>query len=126
VAARPGVAANYGSWNAGLCNPPAPRGNGSCTIGAQASEPAFLNAVDHDLDDDGTADFVLTLVDNYDEVAPATNNMALDNDLQVFVISTCTKFSDMPVTVSELVQYTPGGTCYPTQLGGCAGTGNNN
>jgi hypothetical protein len=125
AAARALVAANYQSWGPSLCNPPPPRGTGTCTIGAVASEPSWLAAVDHDLDDDGVADFVLTLVDNDDE-APATNNMAVDNDLQVFVVATCVKNPELPVTVSELVQFTPGGTCYPTQLGGCAGTGNNN
>lgn len=124
-AARALVIANYTSWSSALCNPPAPRGTGTCVIGSTAAEPAWLSAVSHDLDGDGVADFVLTLVDNDDE-APATNNMAVDNDLQIYIVSTCIMNPDSPVSVSELVQFTPGGTCYPTQLGGCTGTGNNN
>lgn len=125
AAARPLVIANYGQWTSGLCNPPSPAGTGSCVIGSAASEAAFLQspAVDHDLDNNGTSDFVLTLVDNEDETA--TNDMTKDNDLQVWVISTCTS-GDVTTSARELVRYTPGGTCYQTQLGGCGGGGNSN
>jgi hypothetical protein len=127
AAARGLVAANYSLWGPSLCNPPPPRGTGTCVIGSPTFEPVFLRspAVDHDLDNDGTADFVLTLLDNDDEVAPATNNLAVDNDLQVYIVSTCIQNPENPIRVSELVRYTPGGTCYSTQLGGCGGAGNN-
>lgn len=125
VAGRGTVASNYGSWTGSLCNQAPPLGTGSCVIGSAASEPAWLNAsvVDHDLDDNGTSDFVLTLIDNVDEVPPAANDPAKDNDLQVWVISTCTT-GDITTQVRELVKYTPGNTCYQAQLGGCGGGGN--
>lgn len=119
--ARTLVAANYAQWTAGLCNPPSPRGTGSCVIGSATAEPTWLRspAVDHDLDDDGNDDFVLTLVDNDDE--SPSNNLAGDNDLQVWVVSTCTRYPDTPVQVMELVRYTPAGTCYDNQKLGCTG-----
>lgn len=125
IAGRSAVASNYGSWTGSLCNQAPPLGTGSCVIGSAASEPAWLNAsvVDHDLDDNGTSDFVLTLIDNNDEVAPTANDPAVDNDLQVWVISTCTS-GDITTQVRELVKYTPGNTCYQAQLGGCGGGGN--
>ena len=110
AAARPLVIANYKSWNDAL---------------AAGTEPSWLAALVHDLDGDGVADFTLKLVDNDDEV-PATNNPAVDNDLQVYIVSTCIMNAETPTTVSELVQFTPGTTCYPTQSGGCSGAGNNN
>lgn len=110
AAARPLVIANYKSWNAALAN---------------GLEPSWLVALSHDPDGDGVADFTLKLVDNDDE-APATNNAAVDNDLQIYIVSTCIMNAETPITVSELVQFTPGSTCYQTQSGGCSGGGNNN
>lgn len=125
TAARGVVANNYGLWTSGLCNPPPPVGTGTCVVGSAASEPTWLAspAVDHDLDKNGTSDFVLTLVDNQDEVAPKANDMTKDNDLQIWVISTCT-MGDVATTVRELVKFTPGNICYQSQLGGCGGAGN--
>lgn len=125
AAARTQVANNYGQWTSSLCNPPAPTGTGTCAIGSATAEPVWLRSpvVDHDLDDNGTSDFVLTLVDNDDEPAPMINDPTHDNDLQVWVISTCT-IGDITAVVRELVKYTPAGTCYQTQLGGCGGAGN--
>jgi hypothetical protein len=102
AAARAQTAANYATWTPSLCNPPPPRGTGVCVIGSPAAEPAWLRTpfVDHDLDNDGVDDFVLTLVDNED-----ADGMTSDSDQQVYVISTCTKYPDHQVQVSELVRY---------------------
>lgn len=112
ASARPVVAASYAQWA------------GSLGTGV---EPTWLaSAFSHDLDGDGQADFVITLKDNDDELAPATNDLARDNDLRVFIVSRCIKYSEIPKEVEELVQYTGGGTCYQSQQGGCAGNGNSN
>ncbi len=111
AAARPLVAANYALWNASL---------------GQSTEPSWLSSINHDLDGDGVPDFTITLKDNDDELPPLTNNPLQDNDLQVFVVSTCIKYADTPKQVEELVLYNGGGSCYQSQLGGCGGNGNNN
>ncbi len=119
VAARSAVAANYALWSTSLCNPPAPRGTGSCVIGSAAGEPSWLqgSAIDHDIDNDGNDDFVITLVDNDDEIG--ANNLALDNDLQIWVVSTCTSNPELQVQVMELVLFTPKQPCYDPQKLGC-------
>lgn len=104
------VATSYTQWNAAL---------------AAGTEPAWLASLDHDLDNDGTADFTLTLRDNNDETSVA-DNPAQDNDLAVFVVATCTKYPDIPMRVAQLVRYSGGGTCYQSQLGGCGGNNNAN
>jgi hypothetical protein len=112
AAARPTVLANFPLWAGSL-------GTGS--------EPAWLaSAVNHDLDGDGVADFVITLKDNDDELAPLVNDPTQDTDRQIFVLSTCTKYSEVPRQFEELVQYTGGGTCYQSQEGGCGANGNSN
>jgi len=112
VAARTLVATNYALWNASFCNPPAPAGTGACVVGTPASEPAWLQdpALEHDLDGDTVDDFIITLKDNDDEQDPLANDLTVDNDLQVFIISTCTKFPEVQKQVSELVRCS-GGTC---------------
>jgi hypothetical protein len=122
AAARQVVASNYAQWNASLCNPPAPEGTGTCVIGSVASQPSWLAAIDNDLDDDGAPDFVITLVDNRDD---SPDDPTVDNDLQVFVVSTCTMFPDR-LQVRELIRFNAGGNCYQAQLGGCGGNGNAN
>jgi hypothetical protein len=111
AAARSTVTASYPLWA------------GSLGTGV---EPSWLNAIDHDLDDDGANDFTITLKDNDDETAPASNDLAVDNDLRIFIVSRCIKYSEVPKEIAELVQYTGGGTCYQSQQGGCAGNGNSN
>ena len=120
VAGRSAVASNYPLWSVSFCT-------SSCVVGSASSEPTFLRSplVDHDLDNNGTSDFVLTLVDNNDEVAPEANNPEVDNDLQAWLVSTCT-MGDITTSARELVKFMPGGTCYANQLGGCGGTGNSN
>jgi hypothetical protein len=111
-AARPLVLANYSQW-AGTLGP--------------GLEPTWLSsAMSHDLDADGAADFVITLKDNDDELAPATNDLVHDNDLRIFIASRCIKYSEVPKEIEELVQVGGGGTCYQSQQGGCAGNGNSN
>lgn len=108
VTARATVAANYGLWNAAL-------GTGT--------EPSWLASLDHDLDDDAVADFTITLRDNDDET---TSDTTRDNDLAVYIVSRCTKFSETPSEVLELVRFNGGGNCYQAQLGGCGGNANAN
>ena len=82
--------------------------------------------MDHDVDGDTVADFVITLRDNDDETAPTLNDAARDNDLTIYIVSTCTKYPDVPTQVSELVRFNGAGNCYQSQLGGCGGNNNAN
>lgn len=108
-AARPLVAANYPLWAAAL---------------VAGTEPAFLSAIDHDIDNDGANDFVITLIDNDDELPPAANDRASDSDLRVFIASRCIKFPDTPKQVTELVFFNGGGQCYNSKQAGCGGNNN--
>lgn len=115
AAARPAVIANADKWGTAL-------GGG---------QPSWLDAtvLDHDLDDnDGatTDDFTITLVDNVDEFSPTPSDPASDNDLRVFIVSTCKKYPDTPKEVRELVQYQTAGKCYNAQKGGCGKNNNQN
>ena len=106
VAARATVMTNYALWNAAL---------------GQSSEPAWLASVAHDIDGDNVADFTITLRDNDDDA-----DFARDNDLAIYIVSTCVKNAEAPVQVTELVQFNGGGNCYQAQLGGCGGNNNAN
>lgn len=108
TASRAIVAANYGAWNASL---------------GQTTEPSWLAGVPHDIDGDAQPDFIITLRDNDDEVP---NDLGVDNDLTVFVVSRCIKDADHEAEVMELVRYNGGGNCYQSQLGGCGGNNNAN
>src|SRR5262245_14617585 len=111
AAARPVVLANYAQWA------------GSLGTGV---EPSWITSgVNHDLDGDGAADFVITSKDNDDD-APATNDPTRDNDLRIFIVSRCIKYGEVPKEIEELVQFSGGGTCYQSQQGGCASNGNSN
>lgn len=116
-AARPVVMANYGQWNPAL----------QYESVFPGVEPPFLlsGIASHSIGSAGdtATDFVITLKDNDDEVP---DNGSADFDLKIFIVSTCVKFPDNPKQVEELVQYTGGGQCYQSQLGGCGGNGNNN
>ncbi|HLL21442.1 MAG TPA: hypothetical protein VK427_04880 [Kofleriaceae bacterium] len=109
AAARATVMASYAQWNSSL---------------GLATEPSWLAAVDHDIDGDGQADFVITLRDNDDETP--TNDPSRDNDLTIFIVSTCVKNPDAPGRVEELVRFNGAGNCYQSQLGGCGGNNNAN
>jgi hypothetical protein len=107
--ARDAVASNYAAWNASL---------------GETVEPAWLAGIEHDIDGDGNDDFMITLRDNDDE---ATNqDLTRDNDLSIYVVSTCTKDPEIATSVVELVRYNGGGNCYQSQLGGCGGNNNAN
>lgn len=108
VRARTTVAANYGSWNAAL---------------GQTTEPTWLAGIDHDVDGDGSPDFQITLRDNFDDTP---EDPTVDNDLTIYLVSTCTKYPDTPTEVTELVRFNGGGHCYDAQLGGCGGNANAN
>ena len=88
-----------------------------------STEPTFLSVPlgDHDLDDDGVADFRIFLKDNDDE---SPNNPALDNDQAIFVVSVCIKYLETPATVMELVKHNGRLGSYQWQSGGQNGTGN--
>jgi hypothetical protein len=118
VSAHAAVAANYTQWSTALCTP-------SCAAPAQ---PSWLGstAFSHDLDGDGVDDFVITLQDDEDEIAPSANDPTRDVNYKVFVVSTCTKYPDTPAQVMELIKYTPTASCYGSQEGGCNSRGNTN
>ena len=122
AATRATVAANSDVW----------AGN----IGTQV-EPTFLAAVDHDIDNDGTADFYVTLEDDDDDIpaGSASNNTTYDWNNKIFIVSRCgtvvsgafvSKYADFPREVRELVSLTTSFNCYNAQRGGCAGNGNFN
>jgi hypothetical protein len=124
-AARPLVAANYVGWSTflGTGNEPTWLNPGcTCTpVGCTTCAPG----INHDIDGDGLADFKITLVNNADH-NPLTPT--IDNDLSIFVVSTCInpKFPDVQKQVEELVYFSGGGTCYHSQQGNCANNGNFN
>ena len=108
TAARGLVMASYAQWNASL---------------GMTTEPAWLAPVNHDIDGDTVEDFRITLKDNDDDMP---NDLARDNDLTVYILSTCTKYPDVYTQVAELVRFNGGGNCYQSQLGGCGGNNNAN
>lgn len=108
VAARATVMNNYAQWNESLTS---------------TTEPSWLASIDHDIDGDGSPDFVITLRDNDDETP---NDPARDNDLTIYIESTCVKYADVQTRVSELVRFNGAGNCYQAQLGGCGGNNNAN
>ena len=115
AAARPLVGENYAVWPALIDTD-------------SANDPAWYPLIG-DIDDppDGQPDYIVTVRDNDDEFPPLANDPTRDNDLQVFIVSTCTKYSDTPTTVLELVTYQGAGTVYRDQSGGGSGnTGNQN
>lgn len=119
--ARPIVLANYAQWGTALT---------ASSLGTK-TEPTWIqsgiNSVmgGHDLDGTlpATVDFEVYLEDNHDETV-SPNNLASDQDLQVFIVSTCLKYPDTPKQVRELVEYNGVPPCYPWQIGGCGGDGN--
>ena len=140
-AARKVVAQNFttdNTFNGGLAVGAACSDDSTCTGGALCiqvgpgnfcmTQPTYLAAgpnVDHDLQGTGTDDFHVVLVDNEDEVG-FVNDYTKDNDLHVFIVSTCTKFADNKKQVRELVRIKPGSQDYDSQLGGAFGNNNTN
>ena len=117
AAAAPVVAANYAQWASALA------ASGATT--PDTSEPSWLASGigSHDIDGDGVADFSVYLVDDDDEVP---SDRTRDQNLKVFIVSTCLKYTETPHVVEELVQMSGGGTCYKSQIGGCRNDNNTN
>lgn len=122
-AARPVVAANFMNWPAALA---------ACGAGPYpCTPPSWLTGsggFSTDIDGDGIPDFAVYIKDNDDELPPTPNNLAVDNDLRVFVVSYCTKYGvDDQKEVEELIEFSGGGQNYRSQQGlGRYGGGNNN
>ena len=109
TASRTAVAANQDTWADHL-------GTGV--------EPPWLSTVQHDIDGDGDDDFVITIVDNHDEVG--TDVPTTDSDGKIYIVSRCTMFPDTPREVRELISFVQVSHCYSSQRGGCGGAGNMN
>lgn len=128
AAARPIVMSSYGQWNAALLAS-APATNTPAGAGSTV-EPTWLatGIGSHDLDGDLIADFVVYLVDNDDEQTPLANDLSKDNDLQVFIVSTCIRprDQDTPRQLRELLLFNGGTAQYEWQAGGGGGDGNMN
>lgn len=93
------------------------------------NEPSWLSGIDHDIDGDGNADFVVTLVDDADEMPGSGSGSDVptaDSNGRIFVVSRCIKYPDFPREVRELISYQLKSNCYNSQRGGCAGNGNMN
>ena len=91
------------------------------------TEPAWLQtAFPHNIGSGSSAsvDFEIYLKDNDDETG--SNNLAVDTDGKIFIISRCIKYADNPKQVGELIEATGGNSCYESQEGGCGGNGNAN
>jgi hypothetical protein len=113
--ARPIIGANYGSWAAILDTDP-------------SNDPSWYPITgDLDVPPDGKNDFVVTIKDDDDEPPGTPNDPTVDNDLSVYIVSTCTRYADTPRQVTELIHYKGGGTSYRNQSGqGAGNTGNTN
>jgi hypothetical protein len=113
--ARPQIATNYPSWPALLDGDPS-NDPTWYPLGADIDNPA-----------DGVNDFVVTIEDNDDEVPPAVSDKLRDNDRQVFLVSRCTKSTEVSREVRELMLLAGGGQVYRNQGGGGAfNAGNQN
>lgn len=113
--ARPIVAANYLSWSEALDDDP-------------ANEPSWYPITGYlEANATGMPDFTITLRDNDDELPPRDNDLFVDNDLKVFLVSTCNRYPEHPRTVMELLEYTSAGHSFRNQGGqGGFNSGNNN
>jgi type II secretory pathway pseudopilin PulG len=110
TASRTVIADNQSTWSSNL-------GTGT--------EPSWLTSgVEHDLDGDGSGDFIVTLEDNWDETG--TDVPGTDSDGKIFVVSRCIKYPDVPREVRELITFVQITNCYTSQRGGCGGNGNMN
>ncbi|HEY3807557.1 MAG TPA: hypothetical protein VGL61_33375 [Kofleriaceae bacterium] len=119
-AARSVVAANFANWGSALL---------ACGSGPYpCTEPSWLSsAFSHNLTGGSGSDFWIYIKDNDDELPPNANNLQVDNDLSVFVVSRCIRYADNVKEVEELIQYSGGGQDYRSQQGlGRYGNGNNN
>jgi hypothetical protein len=113
--ARPIIGANYAAWPSILDTDP-------------SNDPAWYPITgDLDVPPDGVNDFVVTVRDNDDEPAGVANDPTHDNDMSVYVVSTCTRYAETPRQVTELIHYQGVGNVYRSQSGnGPSNTGNSN
>jgi hypothetical protein len=113
--ARPMIGGNYAAWAAILDGDP-------------SNDPSWYPITgDLDVPADGKSDFTVTIRDDDDEPVGTPNDPTKDNDLSVYVISTCTRYPETPRQVTELIHYKGGGAGYRNQSGqGAGNTGNTN
>jgi hypothetical protein len=115
AAAHTAVAANKANWATAL----------AASASGDYTEPTWLQtAFSHSVGSGGGSDFTLYLKDNDDETG--SNDLAVDTDGKIFIISRCTRYADNPKQVGELIEATGGNNCYDAQEGGCGGNGNAN
>lgn len=114
--ARTEIGSNRANVNTHLGGYPA-----SATI-----QPAFLTTfmgettpARNDLDGDGSADFVIYIVDNDDDADYTT-----DSDRRIWLIARCIKYADTPKEVRELAEFPSASGLYRNQEGGYTGAGN--
>ena len=110
-----------------------PDGTWGGFLGKQTTPPTYdeptyvaAGAIDHDLDGDGGNDFKIHLEDNDDEFGGLTPNLTIDNDLQIYIVSTCLKFPENRKQVRELIRFKVGQKYYNSQAGGIGGNNNVN
>ncbi len=117
AAARVAVAASQSQWGPAI----------AASAGGDTSEPSWLSDAigSHDLDGNGSWDFEVYIKDNADE-ASGPDNPSVDNDMQLYIVVTCTAMPETPKQVQELVLYNGGSACMPEQLGGMDNNGNKN
>jgi|SRR5579862_3466679 len=113
--ARPIIGANYASWAAILDTDP-------------TNDPAWYPITgDLDVPPDGQNDFIVTIRDDDDEPPGVPNDPTHDNNLSVYVVSTCVRYGETPRQVTELLHYQGVGNTYRSQSGnGPGNTGNSN
>jgi hypothetical protein len=115
AAAHSAVAANKANWPAAL----------AASASGDYTEPTWLQtAFPHNVGSGSGTDFQIYLKDNDDETG--SNDLAVDIDGKIFIISRCIKYPDNPKQVGELIEATGGNSCYESQEGGCGGNGNAN
>ena len=108
AAARNILTANRSIWNDLLDGDP-------------SNDPAWY-PITGDIDNDGIADYSVTVRDDGDDTDPTTD----DNDT-IIVISVCTKYTDAPSSVMEVISMQGQGHSYRNQSGqGSGNTGNAN
>ncbi len=112
--AAPIVASSYNAWAASLCGSAIEAG---CVPASPAAEVALFSGINHDIDGDGVADFVLYLRDDQDEPGTA-QDYKTDRNTRVYIVSTCIKYPDTPRQVKELIQLPDPGSNYASQQGG--------
>jgi hypothetical protein len=113
--ARALIASNYAAW-------------GQLLDTDAGNDPAWYPITgDLDVPGDGTSDFSVTVRDNDDEPVGTANDPTHDNDMRLYVVSTCLRYPETPREVTELIYYSGGGNSYRNQSGqGAGNTGNSN